>query len=246
MKRRAEAFPDDRFAGLAARHELTAEQAEQLRSFLSTLAEDPHAPTAVRNPGEALDVHLADSLAGLPALDEALAGGVPARVADIGSGAGLPGIPLAVARPSVGFDLVEATQRKCSFLAGAVARLGLDNVVVHCARVEELPGADSRDSYGLVLARAVAPLATLVEYAAPLLDEGGVLVAWKGARDADEERAGQNAARDVGLEPIRVEPVTPYETSRNRHLNLYRKVRPCPPGFPRRPGMARRHPLGRS
>jgi 16S rRNA (guanine527-N7)-methyltransferase len=244
VKRQAEAFPVDRFEELVARYDLTGEQARRLRTFLATLAEDPHAPTAVREPGEALDMHLADSLAGLPVLDEALARGVAGRAADIGSGAGLPGIPLAVARPLVRFDLVEATQRKCSFLTAAVARLGLDNVAVRCTRAEELPGEVGRESYGLVLARAVAPLATLVEYAGPLLEEGGVLLAWKGRRDPDEERAGQSAGRQVGLELVSVEAVMPYERSRSRHLNLYRKVSPSPPGFPRRPGMARRRPLG--
>jgi 16S rRNA (guanine527-N7)-methyltransferase len=244
VKREAEAFPVDRFAALVARYDLTGEQDHRLRTFLATLAEEPHAPTAVRDPGEVLDVHLADSLASLPALDEALARGVAGRAADIGSGAGLPGIPLAVARPSMRFDLVEATQRKCSFLTEVVGRLGLDNVAVRCTRAEELPDEIGRESYGLVLARAVAPLATLVEYAGPLLEAGGVLIAWKGRRDPDEERAGQSAGREVGLELVSVVAMTPYESSRNRHLNLYRKVRPCPPGFPRRPGMAHRRPLG--
>jgi 16S rRNA (guanine527-N7)-methyltransferase len=244
VKRPVEAFPADRLATLAARYDLTAEQAQHLRVFLTALAEDPHAPSAVRDPDDALDVHLADSLAGLPALDAVIARGVAARVADIGSGAGLPGIPLAVARPSVHFDLVEATQRKCSFLTGVVRRLGLGNVVVRCTRAEELPGEVARESYGVVLARAVASLPTLVEYAAPLLEEGGDLIAWKGRRDSDEEAAGERAGRQAGLEPMAVQPVTPYEQSRNRHLNLYRKVRPCPPRFPRRPGMAHRRPLG--
>jgi 16S rRNA (guanine527-N7)-methyltransferase len=246
VKRQTEAFPDARFAALVARYDLTAEQARQLRTFLTALAEDPDAPTAVRDPDEALDVHLADSLAGLPALDEALARGVAGRGADIGSGAGLPGIPLAVARPSVQFDLVEATQRKCSFLTGVVRQLGLGNVVVRCIRAEELPGEVPRESYGVVLARAVASLPTLVEYAAPLLEEGGDLIAWKGRRDPDEEAAGERAGLELGLEPEAAQAVTPYEQSRNRHLNLYRKVRPCPPTFPRRPGIAHRNPLGTS
>ena len=135
------------------------------------------------------------------------------------------------------------TQRKCSFLAEVVAQAGLDNVAVRCTRAEDLPGEVARESYGVVLARAVAPLATLVEYAGPLLEQGGELIAWKGSRDPDEERVGESAGRQVGLELVTVQPVTPYPQSRNRHLYLYRKVRPCPPRFPRRPGMARRNPL---
>ncbi|MGH2979979.1 MAG: 16S rRNA (guanine(527)-N(7))-methyltransferase RsmG [Solirubrobacterales bacterium] len=243
MKRSAEASPADRFTAVVARYDLSDDQAERLRGFLATLVENPHAPTAVRDPTEAVDVHLADSLAGLPALDGALGRCASERVADIGTGAGLPGIPLAVARPSVRFDLVEATQRKCAFLREVAGQLRLVNVGVRCARAEELPAEGLREAYGVVLARAVAPLATLVEYAGPLLEQGGELVAWKGRRDRDQERAGHGAALQVGLEPVEVQPVTPYEQSRNRHLYVYRKVRPCPARFPRRPGMARRNPL---
>lgn len=243
MKRGPEVSSEGRFETVVATHRLQERQAEQLRQLLSSLAQDPHAPTAVRDPDQAVDVHLADSLAALPMLDEALGDG-PTLVADIGSGAGLPGIPLAVARPAAGFELVEASQRKAEFLTRVVGVLQLPNVAVLRARAEELPGQGRRDAYGAVVARAVAPLATLVEYAGPLLAEGGRLLAWKGARNQDEEAAGRHAASRVGLEPLDVCGVTPYRGSRNRHLHLYQKVRPCPPEFPRRVGVARRKPLG--
>jgi len=95
----------------------------------------------------------------------------------------------------------------------------------------------------VVTARALASLAVLVEYAAPLLRAGGALVAWKGARDPEEEHAGERAAREVGLQRGDVVPATPYEGSRNRHLHLYLKVRPTPDRFPRRPGVAAKRPL---
>jgi 16S rRNA (guanine527-N7)-methyltransferase len=212
--------------------------------FLAVLAEDPHAPTAVRDPGAAIDIHLADSLAALSMLDQALDQDVRPLVADIGSGAGVPGIPLAVSRPAVRFDLVEASERKAGFLKSVVERLGLSNAGVLRARAEELPGQGRREVYGVVVVRAVAPLGTLVEYAAPLLAQGGRLLAWKGARDPDEEATGGRAALQLGLEPLEVRCVTPYSESRNRHLHLYQKVRPCPPEFPRRAGVARRRPLG--
>jgi 16S rRNA (guanine527-N7)-methyltransferase len=234
----------DRLAALADHHGLDASAIRLLERFLCTLAEEPHAPTAVRDPAETVDVHVADSLSALPLLDQALGGELPARVADVGSGAGLPGIPLAVVRPETHFDLVDSTERKCSFLTGLVESIRLPNVEVRCTRAEELPAQGYRDVYGVVLARAIAPLTTLVEYAAPLLVEGGALIAWKGRRDADEERRGAAAAAQVGLEPAAVRRVSPYEGSANRHLHLYRKVRPCPPRFPRRPGMARKKPLG--
>ena len=101
-----------------------------------------------------------------------------------------------------------------------------------------------RDAYDAVTARALGPLALLVEYAAPLLREGGVLVAWKGARDADEEAAGSAAAAAVGMAVEDVLPVKPFPSSEHRHLHVVRKISPTPPGFPRRPGMARKRPLG--
>jgi 16S rRNA (guanine527-N7)-methyltransferase len=97
-----------------------------------------------------------------------------------------------------------------------------------------------------VTARAVAPLDALAEYAAPLLREGGALVAWKGRRDPDEEAAGARAAGVVGLEIAEVRPVQPFAAAEHRHLHVYVKVRPTPDRFPRRPGMARKRPLGAS
>ena len=101
-----------------------------------------------------------------------------------------------------------------------------------------------REAYDAVTARAVGPLAVLVEYAAPLLRVDGVLVAWKGARDANQEAAGAAAAERLGMAVGEVVPVQPYEASENRHLHVFRKIAPTPPEFPRRAGMARKRPLG--
>jgi 16S rRNA (guanine527-N7)-methyltransferase len=99
------------------------------------------------------------------------------------------------------------------------------------------------EAYEAVTARAVGSLALLVEYAAPLLRAGGVLVAWKGARDESEEAAGAAAAEKVGMAVKEVVSVRPYPASENRHLHVYRKIAPTPPEFPRRAGMARKRPL---
>ena len=84
----------------------------------------------------------------------------------------------------------------------------------------------------------------LVEYAAPLLRAGGVLVAWKGARDAAEEAGGAAAAERLRMATREVERVVPFEGAENRHLHVFEKLGPTPEGFPRRPGMARKRPLG--
>jgi 16S rRNA (guanine527-N7)-methyltransferase len=95
-----------------------------------------------------------------------------------------------------------------------------------------------------VTARALAPLAVLVEYAAPLLAMGGHLVAWKGERDADEEGAAAAAAKRLGMHPVEVLAVHPFPGARHRHLHVLVKTAETPAGFPRRPGMATKRPLG--
>jgi 16S rRNA (guanine527-N7)-methyltransferase len=111
-------------------------------------------------------------------------------------------------------------------------------------RAEDWARADGAAAYEAVTARAVAPLAVLAEYAAPLLAPGGALIAWKGARDRDEEAAAARAAAELGLEPRPALSVEPYSGSRNRHLHVYLKVRDTPARFPRRAGMATKRPLG--
>ncbi len=110
------------------------------------------------------------------------------------------------------------------------------------ARVPPLLGG-GREAYDAVTARAVGPLAVIVEYAAPLLREDGVFVAWKGERDPAEETAGAAAADRVGMAVNEVIPVQPYPASENRHLHVFRKLAPTPERFPRREGMARKRPL---
>ena len=135
--------------------------------------------------------------------------------------------------------LVESAGRKCAFLERAIAVSGATNAEVACARVEEWPGRE----LDLVCARALAPLAVLVEYAAPLLSVGGHLLAWKGRPDRDEQRAGAEAAAEVGLRGERVVRVEPFADVEYRTLHLYRKVSDTPARFPRRAGMARKRPL---
>jgi 16S rRNA (guanine527-N7)-methyltransferase len=161
------------------------------------------------------------------------------RIADLGSGAGLPGIVLAIARPEAEVVLVESVGKKCAWLERTVEDLGLENVRVACARAEELDEAP----FDVVTARALAALPVLCEYAAPLLREGGVLVAWKGAVDAEEEADGVHAAEVLGLLREEVRAVVPYAGSERRTLHVFRKVAPTPQGYPRRPGMAAKRPL---
>jgi 16S rRNA (guanine527-N7)-methyltransferase len=122
--------------------------------------------------------------------------------------------------------------------------MGLDNATVVCERSEDWASAGGRESYDVVTARAVGRLATLAELASPLLREGGVLAAWKGARSAEEEAEASRAADRLAMEPIEIRSVRPYPASRDRHIHLLRKNGPTPNGLPRRPGMAAKRPFG--
>lgn len=208
-----------------------------LRSLLSTLEDDPAAPTTVTSPADAVEVHIVDSLDGLrlPAVRTAT------RIADIGSGAGFPGLVLAIALPTASITMIDSVGKKCAFIDRATAAAGITNARAIHARAEEWP--EGSEAHDLVTARAVAPLAVLVEYAAPLLALDGHLVAWKGARDAAEEAQGAAAAAAVGLEPTEIVPVPPRRGAEHHHLHVYAKRSLTPARFPRRPGMARKRPL---
>jgi 16S rRNA (guanine527-N7)-methyltransferase len=229
-----------RLQELAERYALGPEAVERLERLLELVAEEPAAITSVRDPERGVDVHVADALVALE-LEEVRSAG---RLADLGTGGGFPGVVLAIAMPEARVALVESVGRKCAFLEGAVAALGLDNVEVVNARAEAWPAG--LDAHDVVTARALAPLPVLLEYAAPLLRVGGVLVAWKTRLDPAEAADAAAAAALLGLGESRATPADPFEGSGERYLYLTSKVHSTPNGYPRRPGMARKRPLGAS
>jgi 16S rRNA (guanine527-N7)-methyltransferase len=225
-------------AGLVERYELPARAQEQLAALTRLLISDPTAATAVREPRAVLDDHVADTLVALELAEVREA----AMIADLGSGAGVPGLPLAIARPDAQVWLVESSARKCAFLARATSKCEVPNARVVNARAEAWK--DGLGRHDLITARALGPLSLVAEYAAPLLRVGGSLVAWRGRREADQEAVAARAAAELGLEPSVPVPVRPYPGARDRHLHVMVKARPTPGQFPRRPGMARKRPLG--
>ena len=226
----------ERLAELSDRYCLPAGAQDRLMVLLELLAQ-PVAPTAVHAPADAVDVHVADALAGLELEPVRRA----QRIADLGAGAGVPGLVLAAALPEAEVTLVEAAARKGGFLERAVAAMELPNARVAVTRAETW--SEGRDQQDLVTARALAQLSVIVEYAAPLLAPGGALVAWKGRRNAVEEADGATAAAVTGMEVASPLPVTPFHGVAERHLYLYVKLGPTPPRFPRRPGMACKRPI---
>jgi 16S rRNA (guanine527-N7)-methyltransferase len=228
----------DRVRALAVRYELPDRATGQLTALLELVATDPHAPTTVRDRRAVVDDHLADSLVALGLVQVRTA----TAIADIGSGAGFPGLPLAIALPAARATLIESSSRKCVFLERAIVASDATNSTVLNARVEDV-GRDP-PAYDLVTARALAPLAVVAEYAAPLLRVGGTLVVWRGRRHPEDEESAKLAADELGLEVLEPVHVQPYSRAEHRNLHLMSKVMETARRFPRRPGVARKRPLG--
>jgi 16S rRNA (guanine527-N7)-methyltransferase len=220
---------------LAERYELAP---RRLTAILEGLLADLHAPTAISAPREALNVHLADSLVGLEVDALRRAG----RIADLGSGSGFPGTGVALSLPPPQVLLGERQRRRCAFLERLCTAAEVENARVVCSRAEEwMEGISANEA---VVARALASQPVVLEYAAPLLRLGGTLVEWRGRRVEEDERAGDRAAVELGMERVEVRRVQPFEGARDRHLHVFVKQGETPARFPRRAGMARKRPLG--
>jgi 16S rRNA (guanine527-N7)-methyltransferase len=220
-----------------AAYGLAPQQLAQLTRLLAVLEQDEHAPTTVRTPHEASERHLADSLVGL----EIDLIGDCRDMADLGAGAGFPGSVLAVALPRARVRLIESQRRKCDFLTRMLEATEIENASVVCARAEEW--AQGLEGNDVVVARALAAQPVVLEYAAPLLRIGGVLVDWRGRREPEQERAAAAAAAALGMELREVRRVQPFAGATDRHLHVWLKTAATPDRFPRRVGMARKRPL---
>lgn len=218
---------------------LDEDASKRLQIVLDLLAQERASVSSVVDK-RAWQVHVVDSLTGLEVRELREAG----RIADIGAGAGFPGLVLAVALPRAQVDLIESVGRKCEFIRRAADEAGIPNAVVRNLRSEEWAGAEGREAYDVVTARAVGRLSTLAELASPLLKPNGVLVAWKGKRDADEERQLADASAALGVKAEQILDVGNRAGSEHRHLHVIRKVAPTPANLPRRPGMAKKRPRG--
>jgi 16S rRNA (guanine527-N7)-methyltransferase len=185
--------------------------------------------------------HLDDAL-GLAAIRSPRAG---ERWVDLGSGAGLPGLPLASAYPEVTFTLVDAQRRRLDWVAATAARLHIDNVTVVHARLEEYGHGPGRESFDVATARALGPLPVVAELGLPLLRIGGTLLVPRGRPTGEELDQATAACRQLGG---RVEDVVPNPSSpidRVGFVVIMAKIAATSPRFPRRSGVPARTPLGR-
>lgn len=192
--------------------------------------------TSIVDREDAIRLHVLDSLSVVPLVDRCL----PGPVADIGSGAGFPGIPVAVATDRE-VSLIEATQKKAVFLQ-AITRALSHDIRILPLRAEEVP-PDLREVFSAVTTRALSSLPALVELAAPLLRMGGQLLAMKGAPDDEEIRRGDRAAEIVGFERRGMTSVEIPGESAKRTILMYERVTQSQIELPRRPGIAQKRPL---
>ena len=210
---------------------------EQLETVLGLLAAERASVSSVVDE-RAWRVHVVDSLTGLEVSELREA----ARIGDVGAGAGFPGLALAAALPGAQVDLIDSVGRKCEFMRRAANAAGIVNASVLNTRSEDWAAVEGREAYDAVTARAVGRLSTLAELASPLLKPNGVLVAWKGRRD--EEQQLERAAADLAMRSEQILDVGNRAGSRHRHLHVIRKTGETPPNLPRKPGIAKKRPKG--
>jgi 16S rRNA (guanine527-N7)-methyltransferase len=176
---------------------LSDAQQGQLMDYLALLAKwnSVYNLTSLRDPMQMVTHHLLDSLAAVPAFEGAL------NVLDVGAGGGLPGIVLAIARPSMKVSLVDTVHKKTAFLTQVKAELGLANVTVYTARVEQL---EVPQKFDVITSRAFADLSDFVNWSGHLLAEGGRFIALKGVAPEDEQQRLPGEWKVSGLKALQV------------------------------------------
>jgi 16S rRNA (guanine527-N7)-methyltransferase len=205
--------------------------------------------TAITDYREVQTKHFLDSLAGWPIIAQEIGGGALAmpslRLVDVGTGAGFPAVPLKIIAPHLKVTLVDGTGKKIAFLRQLIEKLRIEQVEVVQGRAEELAHQPAfRARFDLVLARAVAPLSTLVEYLLPLVRIGGLAVVYKGANAAQEFIEARKAIELLGGETVRMAPLQVPLLDEKRFVLLIKKTRPTSIQYPRGQGLARKKPLG--
>ncbi|MFI4860648.1 MAG: 16S rRNA (guanine(527)-N(7))-methyltransferase RsmG [Phycisphaerales bacterium JB063] len=201
--------------------------------------------TAIREPDAAWRRLIVDSLSVLPGIDSLVsATGSTVKVVDIGSGAGLPGMPIAIARPDVAVTMLETTGKKAEFIRGCLEGLGLTNAQVLQTRAETA-GQDiaHRGKYDAAVSRAVGAMSLVLEYSLPLVCEGGRVLAMKGPRVEQELDEAGDALEKLGAGELAVIEAYPESFENDLVIVSIIKERPTPKAYPRLPGVPKKQPL---
>ena len=215
----------------------------QLAAYLDRLLEVNQRMnlTAVRDRDLAWRRLIIDSLTVLPGLETLEAG---AAVIDVGTGGGMPGVPIAIARPDLRVTMCDATGKKVAFVQEAIAALGLTNAVAVQGRAELL-GRDAqyRERFEVAVCRAMGPVSVVLECCVPLIQTGGKLLAMKGPKAEQELAAASDAMDKLGVGEVAVFDAYPESFQNDLVILSFLKDRPTPKAYPREPGTAKRSPL---
>lgn len=226
--------------------DVPTETLDQLEAYLELILEANQTTnlTAIRHREQAWSRLIVDSLTPLPGIPEAEDAGTGLRLIDVGTGAGLPGVPLAIARPDVDVTLLEATGKKAAFLDSVIQTLGLSNAQTLQERAETA-GQDPRfrGKFDLVTNRAVGPMPVVLEYSLPLLKVGGKLMAMKGPKAESELEASGDALAKLGGGEVAV--IEAYPESFENELVIVSVIKgsATPKDYPRLPGLPKKQPL---
>jgi len=224
--------------------DLSAQQLEQFQRYYDVLTDwaERVSLTAVRDEEGIQRRHFLESAALVPVLAEEGLSLRDRSLIDVGSGAGIPGIPLKIIEPSLRLTLVEAKQRKAEFLQALLPELGFDDVTILTRRAEEA-GHDpnQREQYDFAVAKALAPLRTLLELTLPFVQMGGVVIAPKGKEAEREVKEARDALETLNGSVRAVADLPLSEPAQK--VVLVDKPLPTPPRFPRRPGIPAKRPL---
>lgn len=216
------------------------EQAEKFQIYMELLLEwnEKINLTAITDPEEIVEKHFVDSLTLLSTCKIKQ----NAKVIDVGTGAGFPGIPLKIMRPDIELTLLDSLNKRLSFLGEVCGKLGIESIRIH-KRAEEA-GLDKkmRESYDVATARAVAPMNILCEYCIPLIKMKGLFIAMKGPGAQEELDAAENALDTLGGDKVELLPVNLPEAG-ERNLIIVQKQSFTPKGYPRHGGTISKHPL---
>jgi len=217
---------------------LSDRQKQQFERFSEMLRQENeiHNLTRITDPQQIMIKHFLDSLVALPLLEKyAKTIDRAPFLADVGSGAGFPVLPLAIAMPDWNFASIEATGKKADFQSKVIAELGLENVEVLQERAEDVGrNEDYRQRFDFAITRAVGRLEIIAELTVPLLRKGGIFLTWKGPKVEEEMPAGKKALHVLGMENIIQIPYTlPGDEQSDYRLVQATKTKNTPPQYPR-------------